>query len=610
MKKRKSSLSFTPQKSTILNFFSSTPSTKQKEPEPPTPILTNNNSDDKSIENSQNSNDNSTPSTPLTLSTSLSTSFEPQLIPFTTSEDEKQQIQQYTTNNNEGEILNHQHYIPYYLKNFSLILETVWEKDIHLFNEEEVLKVENFRTLPHHAKLLFVRLITRKGPWFNLSDLKYNEILDIKDAVQCLSRCNLAHQIPVSPEPSLLVDVARCILTMDQLKHIVRECGIQVPKTQSSSPKDHLLSTVSNRIPNSPIVAKCAENMLGKCVKIDEQAQDIFNKINLLYFLNPHQNATTILLNDMEILNSPKYRVWGKVGIGNSKSIFKSREEFNDYQRALVMERESMEAQRSKNDEVCLSLMEESAIFLATNSLKPAPSLVSTPIKHTTTEIIQIKTSSSSSSISKQNSAVETPLNTQEVTQDLLLEEPTTTTSSNSFTTPSTPSSSSSSLSSFPSQSNYPLTPKAPQTPPNNYLLSSPYDFVSNTTQPTLDINTSPHNQNLISTPSEKGSSHEITTSHSSLNLDSLFVISASTFLSQFSAAHIHSRILHYSIPILEKQKRYEEATFHLRTLLSNGYSSSKRGKWWNRLVINLEHLGQIENALSVCEIALKDSTV
>eukprot|EP00775_Hariotina_reticulata_P006708 gene6708-6929_t len=61
---------------------------------------------------------------------------------------------------------------------------------------------------------------------------------------------------------------------------------------------------------------------------------------------------------------------------------------------------------------------------------------------------------------------------------------------------------------------------------------------------------------------------------------------------------------------LLEKQKRWGEASEVLRLLLGGNACVTRRGDWWTRLAINLEHQGQVEQALEAVEASLADSWV
>lgn len=68
----------------------------------------------------------------------------------------------------------------------------------------------------------------------------------------------------------------------------------------------------------------------------------------------------------------------------------------------------------------------------------------------------------------------------------------------------------------------------------------------------------------------------------------------------------ILARLMHDAVPLLEKQKRYDQAAACLRLLLSTAFCPGKRGHWWNRLSLNIEHLGRKKHALLLAETALR----
>ena len=53
----------------------------------------------------------------------------------------------------------------YYRDNFLRLLETVESQYSDLLNTEEQQFVEDYRRLPFDAQCLYVRLVSRVGPW-------------------------------------------------------------------------------------------------------------------------------------------------------------------------------------------------------------------------------------------------------------------------------------------------------------------------------------------------------------------------------------------------------------------------------------------------------------
>lgn len=70
----------------------------------------------------------------------------------------------------------------------------------------------------------------------------------------------------------------------------------------------------------------------------------------------------------------------------------------------------------------------------------------------------------------------------------------------------------------------------------------------------------------------------------------------APLFVARFAAGWVYSVVATVGVSILEKEKRYSEAVTVLRQLLSGNHSRGRRGQWWGRLSINLDHLGRSDS--------------
>ncbi|XP_068458237.1 fanconi-associated nuclease 1 [Clinocottus analis] len=83
-------------------------------------------------------------------------------------------------------------------------------------------------------------------------------------------------------------------------------------------------------------------------------------------------------------------------------------------------------------------------------------------------------------------------------------------------------------------------------------------------------------------------------------------------FLRSFSTGWAYTRILSRGVEILQRLRHYEEAVEELRSLLSQFvYSPDSRGKWWDRLALNLhQHLKKPEQAICAIRDGLSDPLV
>lgn len=83
-------------------------------------------------------------------------------------------------------------------------------------------------------------------------------------------------------------------------------------------------------------------------------------------------------------------------------------------------------------------------------------------------------------------------------------------------------------------------------------------------------------------------------------------------YLRRFTAGWVHARVLSLAVELLESQHDYAEAARLLRLLLSQAdLAPDRRGRWWDRLSVNLrEHLEQPRAALDACLAGIRDPHV
>lgn len=74
-----------------------------------------------------------------------------------------------------------------YQQNFWVLIQEVLKSNPHLFTNDEKMFLESFISLSDDSQRLFVRLYTRKGPWFRMSNISYPEVTDSQQAIKDLS---------------------------------------------------------------------------------------------------------------------------------------------------------------------------------------------------------------------------------------------------------------------------------------------------------------------------------------------------------------------------------------------------------------------------------------
>ncbi|KAF1326525.1 Fanconi-associated nuclease 1, partial [Globisporangium splendens] len=81
-------------------------------------------------------------------------------------------------------------------------------------------------------------------------------------------------------------------------------------------------------------------------------------------------------------------------------------------------------------------------------------------------------------------------------------------------------------------------------------------------------------------------------------------------FFSKCNAGYHLARVLHHAVSLYEKHRQYQVAILLLNDLLASPFLQRKRGHWWDRLAVNLEHLKCVDQAQDACTNALNDPHV
>jgi hypothetical protein len=196
----------------------------------------------------------------------------------------------------------------YYLKNFFLILEIVRQKDSHLIVPDELQFLNKIQSASDDAQRLFVRLIYRRGPWFQVSKLAYHEIADIGAAVSELIAAGIAM------EPATPVEVLH-LLSTPQLKNLLKgsksQASLSSPTTQT--PREALLDQAKKWISNQrtlfgkPVMPK----ELGRCIRVMDSIDGIVKRIHRLFFLSQTEDQSALTLVHLGRVAFPTYLLHG-----------------------------------------------------------------------------------------------------------------------------------------------------------------------------------------------------------------------------------------------------------------------------------------------------------
>ncbi|XP_066374687.1 fanconi-associated nuclease 1 homolog, partial [Miscanthus floridulus] len=214
-----------------------------------------------------------------------------------------------------------------YQTNFNLMMADVMANHAHVFSDIEKSFLASFKSLSDDGQRLFVRIYTRKGPWFRKSSISYQEISDLEHAVMELKLAGYIDMLSCTVDPSEydmkeILDV----LSVPEMKEILKE----LPKDNTSCTRRHeLVSTLLSSYHNCASLPKRILKWTGTCIRISKMADELLWRIQRLFFLNGDQDLSSFLLVEFGVVKFPDYVC------SISHRIFQERSDLLDYEDAI-----------------------------------------------------------------------------------------------------------------------------------------------------------------------------------------------------------------------------------------------------------------------------------
>jgi hypothetical protein len=185
------------------------------------------------------------------------------------------------------------------------LLATVERQYADLLAVREIDFLARYRALPFDARCLYVRLLSRVGPWFREARLDYAELGDISVAVDALIASGLAEATSALP-----VDAMGRLYTREELCN-----AFDLP---SNASKASLLAVLDNGV---ELALPQAEE--GRVIAPLDT--DIAAVMSLLFFGNRHQGLTDFVLSDLGVARYYPYR------LDRQRRLFPDRESLEEY---------------------------------------------------------------------------------------------------------------------------------------------------------------------------------------------------------------------------------------------------------------------------------------
>ena len=227
----------------------------------------------------------------------------------------------------------------YYLQNFLAVIDEVDARDGDLLEPGERALLARFRSLSLGAQRLYVRLLTRKGPWFRLDSLNYPEIGDPLPLVEELLQAGFCENRPE------LKDLLPLLLRADALRALA-DLGLTPPK---GARRQELLDGLVD----------CADlgRLSSQLHPLKPCWDELWTRIFLMYFGNFEQDLATFVVADTGIIRYESYRV------DPNLRLFEARADV-DYLLSLRSLREQLQATPSEAD---LDTLTQTALSMETH---------------------------------------------------------------------------------------------------------------------------------------------------------------------------------------------------------------------------------------------------
>ncbi len=187
----------------------------------------------------------------------------------------------------------------YYLDNFLFLLDFVSKRYSDILNADELVFIARFKSFNINARRLYVRLISRKGPYFVKEKIIYNEIKDLDKAISELVKNKYLQKNPEDDLGQLLQT-----LTKNELIPFITEY-FPALKFEKNLPKLNIIEQLINSGEDDRIRAK----LKLKWTFIVPCFVEYVQLFKLLFFGNNMQNLSAFILEDIGVLKYEPYKI-------------------------------------------------------------------------------------------------------------------------------------------------------------------------------------------------------------------------------------------------------------------------------------------------------------
>ncbi|XP_013600869.1 PREDICTED: fanconi-associated nuclease 1 homolog isoform X2 [Brassica oleracea var. oleracea] len=255
-----------------------------------------------------------------------------------------------------------------YQLNFNVLVQEVLRSCSHLFTADEKTFLESFPSLSEDSQRLFIRLYTRKGPWFRLSNISYPEVSDSLQALKDLTVSGFMSSVEDANDLSYqkMKEITE-LLNVTELRDILSVNKVFSRGSRKRDLIDSLCSYYNDRTRMD--IGTMILERTGLCAKISSTAESLIWRVERLFFLNGEQDLSSFVLLDLGIIKYPTYKCI------DSDQIFSDRAKLLAYEEAIEVAQlmdESLDSEDSGTVLKCIMIAEtrissssssESALF-------------------------------------------------------------------------------------------------------------------------------------------------------------------------------------------------------------------------------------------------------
>jgi VRR-NUC domain len=180
----------------------------------------------------------------------------------------------------------------YYLEYFQYLLNFVDKKYQHILSENELFFLKEFRALPEDAQCLFIRFCNRRGAFFRLEKLKYEEIKDIPTVCKTLTDKKFISSLAVA-KPERMGELLD-IFNKKELLDLAQSASLKVAQ-KSQIKKEELIDFLIDHIEFTQLIEILS--MSGQIVQVNYEAEVVMYRF--LFFGSRHTDMSEFVVRDL-----------------------------------------------------------------------------------------------------------------------------------------------------------------------------------------------------------------------------------------------------------------------------------------------------------------------